>query len=102
MWAPAGTTTFLSRIARRTTAPRPTCTPSSSTDACTTAASSTVTSGAMTECVTWPVTIDPAHTIELDAEPPATNFAGGRCEFGPSTGHCWLYRLKIGWTEIRS
>ena len=65
MLAPSGTTTSLSRIARRTTAPRPTCTLSISTEPSTYAPAFNRTFGDSTEWRTVaPETIVPAPTID--------------------------------------
>src|SRR3954454_11148140 len=81
--APSATTTFLSRIARRTTACPPTSTPSISTLSLTVAQLCASTFGESTEFSTSaPDTTHPGDTIEFTACPmrpchPCTNLAGG-------------------------
>ena len=81
---PGGTRTFLSRMARRTIAPRPMSTPCMSTESSTTARECTETPGEQIERRTVaPDMITPALTIESIAWPRRssssnTNLAGGR------------------------
>lgn len=68
MCAPVGIRTFLSTIALRTMAPRPTTTPCIKTDPSTMAPASMVTPGEMMEfCTSPPEMMAPAQTIELTA-----------------------------------
>ena len=75
--------TPLSRIALRTTAPSPICTPSISTESDTSAPSLTHTAGESTDWLTVPpVTTTPGERIELKVDTPAplapsTSLAGG-------------------------
>ncbi len=96
MRAPGGTSTFLSTMALRTTAPRPTLTPFISTDPVTRLCECTFTPGESTErCTSPPETTTPAQTIESSACPirpgsENTNFAGGNGGFQVRIGHSLL------------
>src|SRR5262249_22571613 len=80
MCAPSGTTTFLSRIALRTTEPLPIRTLSITTLPSTYAPASSRTPGDSTEVRTVAAeTITPFETIDSWAEPLSTNLAGGDC-----------------------
>src|SRR6266545_4768065 len=93
MRASSGTWTFLSTIARRTTAPTPTSTSCITTESSTSAPSRTRTPGASTERRTVPPeTITPAQTIESIAWPTlpgasSTNLAGGSGSCQVRIGH---------------
>jgi AcrR family transcriptional regulator len=106
--ASAVTTTFLSRIASRTTARgmiRALC---STTEWSTVARSSTRTPGDSTDSRTCPPdTITPLLTTLLTACPvrspsSKTNFAGGWGGTWVRIGHRWLYRLNTGCAAHRS
>ncbi len=87
MISPSPTTTFLSRIARRTTAPLPMRTPGISTLPSTVAPSSIITLELSTELRTVAADrIDPAPTTDSCASPPFTNFAGARFSVAPRMG----------------
>ena len=83
--------TFLSRIARRTTALRPITTPGMSTEWDTWAPCPTRTSVDTTEWSTWPPEmIVPSPTIDSSATPASTNFGGGSGGIWVRIGHCRL------------
>ena len=98
MCAPSGTTTFLSRIAPRTTACRPTWTPCMSTDASTCAHECTWTPGESTERFTDdPETTDPGDSRLSRAVPtrpaePCTVRAGGQASWSVKIGQARLDR----------
>ena len=106
--APGSTVTFLSIMARRTTAFSPMRTLSIITEPSTSARCSTKTPGDMTDRRTVPPEIIvPPETIESKASPlrsgsSNTNFAGGNCGGLVKIGHSVLYRLKTGCTATRS
>src|SRR5262249_51136621 len=103
MCAPSGTTTFLSRIALRTTEPLPIRTLSITTLPSTYDPASSRTPGDSTELRTVPAeTTTPLETIDSWAEPLSTNFAGGDCGGGGRVGQSPVLRLEIGCGAARS